>query len=82
MQQKVTALRHRLADALRIEFERAQEQSRARIEQAIAPYSRFVRAEQARWTEALTSLASLRSRAATFRGHLAAQTNRHATPFN
>ncbi len=52
MKQKVTALRDRLADALRIEFERAQEQSRARIEQAIAPYSRFVRAEHARWTEA------------------------------
>ena len=72
MQRKITALRHRLADALRIEFERAQEQGRARIEQAVAPYSRFVRAEHARWTEARTSLASLRSRAATFRGRLAA----------
>jgi small GTP-binding protein len=72
MKQKVTALRHRLADALRIEFDRAQEQSHARIEQAIAPYSRFVRAEHARWTEARTSLTSLRSRAATFRGRLAA----------
>jgi small GTP-binding protein len=72
MQQKVTALRHRLADALRIEFERAQEQSHSRIEQAIAPYSRFVRAEHARWTEARTSLASLRGRAATVRGRLAA----------
>ena len=72
MQQKVTALRERLASALRTEFERARDESGARIEQAIAPYSRFVRAEHTRWTEARTALALLRDRAGTFRERLAA----------
>jgi small GTP-binding protein len=72
MQRKVTVLRERLADALRTEFERARDASRARVEQAIAPYSRFVRAEHARWTEARTALALLRDRAGTFRERLAA----------
>jgi small GTP-binding protein len=72
MQQKVSALRERLASALRTEFERARDASRTRIDQAIAPYSRFVRAEHARWAEARTTLARLRDRASTFRERLAA----------
>ena len=72
MQQKVTALRERLAGALRGEFERAQDQSVARIGHAVEPYSRFVRAEQARWSEARTTLGALRDRAAAFREKLAA----------
>src|SRR5688572_10000090 len=72
MQQKVTALRERLATALRTEFDRAQEQSATRIAQAVDPYSRFVRAEQTRWTEARTSLSALRDRASAFRDRLAA----------
>jgi small GTP-binding protein len=72
MQQKVRALRERLAAALRTEFERARDESRNRIEQAIAPYSRFVRAEHARWIEARTVLTLLRDRAGTFRERLAA----------
>ena len=72
MQEKVSALRAKLAEALRIEFERAQEQGRTRIEDAVAPYSRFVRAEQQRWTEARAALGSLRDRAGTFRDRLAA----------
>ncbi len=72
MQQKVSDLRQRLARALRIEFERAQEQSAARIAQAIDPYSRFVRAEQARWMDARAALSALRDRAASFRDRLAA----------
>jgi small GTP-binding protein len=72
MQQKVTALRERLAAALRTEFERARDESRSRIEHAVAPYSRFVRAEHARWMEARTALALLRDRAGTFRERLAA----------
>jgi small GTP-binding protein len=72
MQQKVRALRERLAAALRTEFERARDESRTRIEQAIAPYSRFVRAEHARWIEARTVLTLLRDRAGTFRERLAA----------
>lgn len=72
MQRKVTDLRARLATALRSEFERAQEQSRSRIQQAVDPYSRFVRAEQARWTDARATLTSLRDKASSFRERLAA----------
>jgi small GTP-binding protein len=72
MQEKVTALRTRLADALRSEFERAVAQSQSRIEQAVAPYDRFVRAEHSRWTQARTALATLRDRAGRFRDRLAA----------
>jgi small GTP-binding protein len=72
MQAKVSALRERLAVALRTEFERAREQSSGRIAQAVDPYSRFVRAEQTRWTEARRVLTSLRDRAGSFRNQLAA----------
>ena len=72
MKEKVSALRARLAEALRTEFDRAQQQSRSRIDEAVAPYSRFVRAEQERWTEARTRLAALRDRASAFRDRLAA----------
>src|SRR5687767_2161354 len=40
MKAKVTALRERLATALRLEFDRAQDQSAARLAGAIAPFSR------------------------------------------
>ena len=72
MQEKVSALRKRLADALRTEFERARQHSRTRVDEAVAPYSRFVRAEQERWDAARTTLTSLRDRAASFRDRLAA----------
>ena len=72
MQEKISALRERLATALRTEFERAQEQSSARIGQAVDPYSRFVRSEQTRWSDARRTLATLRDRASTFRNQLAA----------
>jgi hypothetical protein len=72
LQRKVTDLRERLARALRTEFERAQQQSAVRIAQAVDPYSRFVRAEQTRFTEARGALAALRDRAGSFRDKLAA----------
>jgi small GTP-binding protein len=72
MQEKVSALRAKLAEALRNEFERAQQQSSSRIEEAVAPYSRFVRAERERFTAARTTLGSLRDQAGTFRDRLAA----------
>ena len=72
MQEKISALRAKLAEALRSEFTRAQQQGRSRIDDAVAPYSRFVRAELARWTEARGALGSLRDRAGTFRDRLAA----------
>src|SRR5688572_16188569 len=72
MQEKISALRARLAEALRVEFERAQAQGRSRIDEAVAPYSRFVRAERERWADARGTLGSLRDRAAAFRDRLAA----------
>ena len=72
MKEKVTALRDRLATALRTEFEQAQAQSATRIATAVDPYSRFVRAEQARWSDAREALTALRDRAAAFRDKLAA----------
>jgi small GTP-binding protein len=72
MQEKISVLRASLAEALRTEFERALQQGRSRIDDAVAPYSRFVRAEQERWTAARTQLAALRDRASAFRDRLAA----------
>ena len=72
MQHKVTELRQRLAATLRTEFERAQEQSAARISHAVDPYSRFVRAEQDRWRQAHTHLSTLRDDATAFLRDLAA----------
>jgi hypothetical protein len=72
MKGKVSALRERLSRTLRTEFEQAQEQSAVRIGHAVDPYSRFVRAEQARWADARQALSALRDRAAAFRNRLAA----------
>jgi hypothetical protein len=72
MKAKVSALREKLSAALRTEFEHAQTQSAQRIATAVDPYSRFVRAERERWTEARSALAALHDRAAAFRDKLAA----------
>jgi small GTP-binding protein len=72
MKEKVSGLRERLARTLRAEFEQAQQHSATRIAQAVDPYSRFVRAEQTRWTDARQTLTALRDRAASFREKLAA----------
>ena len=62
----------RLAEALRAEFEHARDRGKTRIDDAMAPYSRFVRAERERWSEARSTLTALRDQAATFRSRLAA----------
>lgn len=56
MQEKLTSLREKLAAAMREEFSRAAAASAARIGHAVDPYSRFVRAEQARWQESRATL--------------------------
>lgn len=61
---KITALRQRLAGALRTEFESARDRSTQRLADGIAPYSRFVRAEQAKWKDVRTTLEAWRHRAA------------------
>ena len=71
LQEKVSALRARLAEALRAEFERAQQRSVLRMESAVAPYGRFVRSEAERWTTAQRELTSLGDRTSTFLERLA-----------
>ena len=72
LKEKVSILRERLATALRAEFERAQMHGRQRLDDVVSPYSRFVRAEQERWTSARDALGALRDQAGTFRKRLAA----------
>jgi small GTP-binding protein len=62
LEEKVAALRTRLATALRTEFEGAREQSAHRLGDVVAPYGRFVRAEERRWKEARGTLDALRER--------------------
>jgi small GTP-binding protein len=71
LQEKIGALRIQLSTALRTEFEQAQEQSAHRLTDAIAPYARFVRAEEQRWKEAQHTLAILRDRTTGFLAQLA-----------
>jgi len=71
LQEKIIALRTQLATALRTEFDRAQEESALRISDAVAPYARFVRAEEQRWRSAHDTLATLRERIANILAQLA-----------
>ena len=64
LEEKLAALRARLAAALQAEFARAREQSQLRLDDAVAPYARFVRAEEGRWREAQQMLAALSARIA------------------
>ena len=72
LEEKVAALRARLTSALRTEFERAREQSGHRLGDAVAPYARFVHAEERRWREARQTLTRLRERTAAFLAQLTA----------
>ena len=62
----------RLTSALKTEFDRAREQSGHRLGDAVAPYARFVHAEERRWSEAQQTLIRLRERAAAFLAQLTA----------
>jgi small GTP-binding protein len=64
LEAKVADLRGRLATALRSEFVAARDRSAQRLADGLAPYSRFVRAEQAKWTEARAMLDAWRKRGA------------------
>jgi small GTP-binding protein len=67
---KVTALVTDLRTALTGEFERAQERSTQRFTDAMAPYTRFVRAERERWTGRHNALTALRGRISQLLGSL------------
>ncbi len=60
LRSKVTTLRETLAKALLEQFQREMALSRERITEGIAPYSRFVRAEQQSLTGARDTLVQLR----------------------
>jgi hypothetical protein len=64
LERKVADLRQRLTTALRSEFVTARDRSAQRLTDGLAPYSRFVRAEQGRWAGARTALAAWRERVA------------------
>ncbi len=61
MRLKIANLRQQLADSLRGQFEKEMERSQQRIQDAIAPYSRFVRAEQAKFLEVQGEMESVKN---------------------
>ena len=61
---KGDGLRARLGEALRSEFQAAQERGAQRLADGLAPYARFVRAEQERWDNVRAMLTAWRGRAA------------------
>jgi hypothetical protein len=60
LQTKITGMRETLSHALRTQFERELRRSSERLSESIAPYSRFVRAEQQSLTATRDQLASLK----------------------
>lgn len=69
LRQKIADLRERLSSTLRIQFEREIERSLMNINEAVGPYTRFVRAERSKLQEAqaeleqvMVSLAALEAR--------------------
>ncbi|MGH9323689.1 MAG: dynamin family protein [Vicinamibacteria bacterium] len=56
LNQKVASVREQLMTSLRRQFELETDRSVSRIREAVGPYTRFVRAERARLTEARDSL--------------------------
>ncbi len=63
LRDKVSALRERLAGALGKEFATARDRSTLRLADLLAPYSRFVRAEDSRWRDLRVALDAWRGRA-------------------
>ncbi|UCH58899.1 MAG: hypothetical protein JSV61_11860, partial [Anaerolineales bacterium] len=56
MHAKISAMRERLLHSLRVQFENEIQRSLQRIHEAIAPYTRFVRAEQNKLKETQAEL--------------------------
>jgi small GTP-binding protein len=66
LEAKISDLRQRLSKALRGEFVAARDRSVQRMMDSIGPYSRFVRAEQTKWSEARSVLQRWRTDVKTF----------------
>jgi hypothetical protein len=62
LEQKIAALSERIATSLRGEFETARSRSALRLQDAVAPYARFVQAEERRWADAQQTLDALGAR--------------------
>lgn len=60
MNEKVAMLRRQLTQTLRTQFEREIERSLRHIHDAIAPYTRFVRAERGKLTETQSEIENIR----------------------
>jgi hypothetical protein len=60
LREKIEAMRRQLMETLTHQFDREVERSTERVHEAIAPYTRFVRAEQARLVGLHSELTSLR----------------------
>ncbi len=61
LRKKIATLREQLTTSLRAQFEREMERGVANIKDAIAPYSRFVRAEQSKLEEVQSKLGETRN---------------------
>ncbi len=61
MREKIAAMRERLAAALRTQFESELERILQRIDNTIAPYTRFVRAERSKLVDSQTELQRLQA---------------------
>jgi hypothetical protein len=72
LRQKISVLRDRLTESLRAEFEGAREKGGERLENAIAPYARFVRSEERRWTIEGDDLTALGAKISTLLAELGA----------
>jgi small GTP-binding protein len=70
--EKTEALRERLGEVVRRQFDTEIERSVERMREAIAPYTRFVRTEHVRMTEARFVLGELTEEAESLRGEIGA----------
>jgi hypothetical protein len=70
--EKTDALRERLGEVVRRQFESELNRSVERMREAIAPYTRFVRVEHARMSEAREKLGEYQEEAATLRAEIGA----------
>jgi small GTP-binding protein len=70
--EKTEALRERLGEVVRRQFGTELDRSVERMREAIAPYTRFVRTEHARMTEARSALAQITEEVESLRAEIAA----------
>jgi small GTP-binding protein len=70
LRDKVADMRQKLAGSLRVQFEKEIERSLRRIEEAIGPYTRFVRAEKQKLLETHSALSQIKNRFDQLRNHV------------